>query len=79
MSTEEHLPEGVIDADPPGGWESGGAADAETAQQSADAEGSPRLSDDPAPVERASVDSEEVQSDRPGQVADPDLDTSEER
>lgn len=35
MSTdrENALPEGVIDADPPGGWESADTADAETAEQ----------------------------------------------
>ncbi|BDV31713.1 hypothetical protein [Microbacterium terricola] len=33
--TERDLPEGVIDADPAGGWESGAAAD-ETTQESTD-------------------------------------------
>ncbi|KAA9111519.1 hypothetical protein [Microbacterium rhizomatis] len=37
MSNERDLPEGVIDADPPGGWESEEAADRETAAANADA------------------------------------------
>jgi hypothetical protein len=45
MDADRDLPEGVVDADPPGGWESGATADGETAEQSTDAEGSPRLTD----------------------------------
>lgn len=78
MTSERDLPEGVIDADPAGGWESGATADGETAERSRDAVGSPDLSDDPAPADVASVDSETVQSDQPSQGADPDLGTEEE-
>jgi hypothetical protein len=33
MTDQHDLPEGVIDADPPGGWESGDTADGETAER----------------------------------------------
>ncbi|MGP3534440.1 hypothetical protein ACTU3I_06560 [Microbacterium sp. RD1] len=74
---ERDLPEGVIDADPAGGWESGSTADGETAEQSADAAGSPALTDDgsPANVEGAA---DGVESDVPTQGIDPDLSTDEE-
>jgi hypothetical protein len=80
---DRDLPEGIINADPPGGWESGGAADGETAEQSRDAEGSPELTDagssaheeDGAGGTAADVP---VESDEPTQVADPDLSTDEE-
>lgn len=58
--SDRDLPEGVIDADPPGGWE--GIDDGEAAQQNADAEGSEDL-----------VDADEVTSDEPSRGTDPDL------
>ncbi len=43
MDEERDLPEGVIDADPAGGWESGVVADGETAEADREAMGSPDL------------------------------------
>lgn len=54
---ERDLPEGVINANPPGGWESSETADAETAELNGEAIDSPEL----------------IESDEPGQGADPDL------
>jgi hypothetical protein len=68
VMSERDLPEGVIDADPPGGWESADTADAETDEQNRDAAGSSDLADDP----------DAVQSSLPGQGADPDLSPTEE-
>lgn len=68
---ERDLPEGVIDADPPGGWESGKTADGETAERSSDAEGSAKLSESGA--DRARPADGDIESDVPTQVADPDL------
>ena len=48
-SRDNELPEGVINADPAGGWESGSTADAETAEQNADPIDSPSLSDSGLP------------------------------
>lgn len=45
MDADRELPDGMIDADPPGAWESADTADGETTEQSADAEGSPLLTD----------------------------------
>lgn len=78
MTSERDLPEGVIDADPAGGWESAETADGETAERNREALGSPALSDDPAPADRESVDSETVESDQASQGADPDLGISDE-
>lgn len=75
---ERDLPEGVINADPAGGWESGEAADAETAEQSRNAEGSPRLSDDGSPANEPSAPEGAVESDVPTQGIDPDLSSDEE-
>jgi len=60
---DRDLPEGVIDADPPGGWESSDAADGETAEQNAAAIDSPDL----------------VASDEPGKDVDPDLAVGDDR
>ncbi|WP_375385049.1 hypothetical protein [uncultured Microbacterium sp.] len=49
MSNERDLPEGVIDADPPGGWESEEVADRETAAANADAIDSPSLTESGLP------------------------------
>lgn len=79
---DRDLPEGVIDADPAGGWESGETADGETAEQNREAQGSPDLTDSGlAPNEPAEGDAAAdgpVESDAPTQVADPDLSTDEE-
>ncbi len=75
---ERDLPEGVIDADPAGGWESGATADGETAEQSADAAGSPELTDAGSSAHRPVDTDENVESDEPAQGADPDLSTAEE-
>lgn len=75
---DRDLPEGVIDADPAGGWESGETADGETADQNREAQGSPELADSGlAPNGPSDVDGP-VESDAPTQVADPDLSTDEE-
>lgn len=81
--SDRDLPEGVIDADPPGGWESGAAADGETAEQNRDAAGSPRLAesglagDGPAETHEPVQTDEPVESDVPSQGADPDLSADE--
>ncbi|KAA9145429.1 hypothetical protein F6B41_09600 [Microbacterium lushaniae] len=77
---DRDLPEGVIDADPPGGWESGAVADGETAEQNRDAQGSPRLSDSGLPADAGGGTAPEgpIESDAPSQVADPDLSDDEE-
>ncbi|MCK6067161.1 MULTISPECIES: hypothetical protein [Microbacterium] len=77
---DRDLPEGVIDADPPGGWESGAAADGETAEQSRAAQGSSRLSDAGLPGESSGGTSPDapIESDEPSQAADPDLSNDEE-
>ncbi|WP_460775938.1 hypothetical protein [Microbacterium sp. GXF7504] len=66
--SDADLPEGVIDADPAGGWEDGATADQETAEQDAAATDSPDL-----------VTSDEVTSDEPSKGADPDLAPGEDR
>ncbi|MDZ8171706.1 hypothetical protein [Microbacterium xanthum] len=43
MEDARDLPEGVIDAEPAGGWESGAVADGETADASRETAGSPDL------------------------------------
>lgn len=66
---ERDLPEGVINADPPGGWESGAAADDETAEQNRDAVGSEQLAESGL----ASEGDGSVETDAISQGADPDL------
>lgn len=76
---ERDLPEGVIDADPPGGWESGASADDETAERSADAAGSPELTDAGSSADEPATDEDgTVESDVPTRGIDPDLSTDEE-
>lgn len=70
--SERELPEGVIDANPPGGWESEDVADAETAQQSADAQGSGELAESGLSADGT------VETDEISQGADPDLSTEDE-
>lgn len=77
---ENDLPEGVINADPAGGWESAGAADAETSEQSRDAAGSPRLTDAASPANSETpdaevVETEVVETDEISQGVDADLST----
>jgi len=69
MSDDRDLPEGVIDADPPGGWESGATADGETREQNENAKGSPRLND--------AAPSDPIEGDAASQGIDPDLSTEE--
>lgn len=60
---DRDLPEGVINADPPGGWEDADVADDESAERNAMSAGSADL----------------IESDEPGQAADPDISTGEDR
>lgn len=69
MSDDRELPEGVIDADPPGGWESGAVADGETAERNDHAKGSAGLSD--------AAPSDPIEGDAGSQGIDPDLSTEE--
>lgn len=83
MSTDGYLPEAAINADPPGGWESGEVADRETAAQNAGAIDSPSLSDSGLPPNApegtdATGDSAgSVEGDAAGQGSDPDLITDD--
>ncbi|WP_144832339.1 hypothetical protein [Microbacterium sp. BH-3-3-3] len=65
MNNERDLPEGVIDADPPGGWESGAVADGETAERNDSAKGSSRLND--------AAPSDPIEGDAASQGIDPDM------
>ncbi|MFJ6653737.1 hypothetical protein ACIQLJ_13185 [Microbacterium sp. NPDC091313] len=77
--SDSDLPEGVINADPAGGWESGATADDETAERSADAAGSPQLSEAGSDADEPATDADgTVESDVPTQGIDPDLATNEE-
>lgn len=69
MTHDRDLPDGMIDAFPPGGWESGGAADGETAEQNDHAKGSPRLND--------AEPSDPIEGDAASQGIDPDMSTEE--
>lgn len=81
MTHDRDLPEGVIDADPPGGFESAAVADAETAERSEHAVDSALLSESRLPPNTpdgsapADVSVDSVQSDEPSQGPDPDLST----
>ncbi len=83
MSTDGYLPEAAINADPPGGWESGEVADRETAARNADAIDSPSLSDSGLPPNApegtdATGDTPgSVEGDAAGQGSDPDLITDD--
>jgi hypothetical protein len=77
MSTDGYLPEAAVNADPPGGWESGEVADRETAERNADSISSPGLSDSGLPPNApdgtdATADGG-VEGDAAGQGSDPDL------
>ena len=67
-NADQELPEGVINADPPGGWE--GIDDIESRERNADSVGSPNLTDAP-------VDVGDVESPAPSRGADPDLGVEE--
>lgn len=69
MTHDRDLPEGVIDANPPGGWESGDVADGETAEQNDHAKGSPRLND--------AEPSDPIEGDAASQGIDPDMSTED--
>jgi len=69
MTDDRDLPEGVIDADPPGGWESGAVADGETAEQNEHAKGAQRLND--------AEPSDPIEGDAASQGIDPDLSTED--
>jgi len=69
MNDNRDLPEGVIDADPPGGWESGAVADDETAERNDSAKGSSRLND--------AAPSDPIEGDAASQGIDPDLSTED--
>ncbi|PTT16999.1 hypothetical protein [Microbacterium sp. HMWF026] len=69
MNDERDLPEGVIDADPPGGWESGSVSDGETAERNESAKGSSRLND--------ASPSDPIEGDAASQGIDPDLSTED--
>lgn len=65
---DQSLPDGVIDADPPGGWE--GIDDVESGERNADAVGSPDLSGAPEDVG-------DVEAPEPSRGTDPDLGVEE--
>lgn len=67
-NADQELPEGVINADPPGGWS--GVDDGEARERNADAAESPNLSD--APVDVGDVESLEA-----SRGTDPDLGVEE--
>lgn len=69
MNDDRDLPEGVIDADPPGGWESDAVADGETAERNDHAKGSARLND--------AAPSDPIEGDAASQGIDPDLSTED--
>jgi len=69
MNDDRDLPEGVINADPPGGWESGTVADGETAEQNENAKGSSQLND--------AAPSDPIEGDAASQGIDPDMSTED--
>ena len=81
MSHESDLPEGVINADPPGGYESGEVADDETLERSARAVASPQLAESRLAPNGVGGDAVEadvpIESTQASQVADPDLASDE--
>src|SRR3546814_16250680 len=74
---DRDLPEGVINADPAGGWESGETDDGETSEQNREAQGSPDLTDSGLPPNEPADD--RVERDAPTQVDDPDIPTDQVR
>ena len=78
MSDQRDLPEGVINANPPGGYESGDVADGETREQNQDAAGSPELSESGFAPERGDEPSDPIEAPDASQGADPDFNVQEE-
>ena len=78
MSDQQNLPEGVINANPAGGYESGDVADAETAEQNRDAAGSPELSESGLAPEGGTEPSDPIESPDASQGVDADLNLDEE-
>ncbi|MFG6475333.1 hypothetical protein ACFXP7_02995 [Microbacterium sp. P06] len=78
MSDQHNLPEGVINANPPGGFESGDVADGETREQNQDAAGSPALSESGLSAGGGDEPSDPIESPDASQGADPDLAADEE-
>jgi hypothetical protein len=73
MSDQQNLPEGVINAAPPGAFESGDVADGETQEQSRDAAGSPKLSDSGFAPEGGDEPSDPIESPDASQGVDADF------
>ncbi|MFG6402083.1 MULTISPECIES: hypothetical protein [unclassified Microbacterium] len=78
MSDRSDLPEGVINADPPGGFESADAVDGETLEQNEDAAGSGLLADSGFPSEGGEAPSDPIEAPDAGQGSDPDSGIPEE-
>lgn len=78
MSDNQNLPEGVINANPPGGFESGDVADGETAQQNQDAAGSPALSESGLSASGGDEPSDPIESADASQGVDADFTATEE-
>jgi len=76
--SDQNLPEGVINANPPGGYESGDVADGETAEQNRDAADSPGLSESGLAPQGGDEPSDPIESPDATQGADPDLAADEE-
>ena len=72
----QDLPEGVIDAEPAGGWESGGVADEETRERS-DAEAAEAGLPSDAQTGYDAVAADEVESAEVTQGIDPDMATDD--
>lgn len=75
MTDRDDLPEGVIDADPPGAWESADSADAETAERNAESIQSPDLTDAGLPPN--APQGEDATGDKPAHHPDNPVDPSE--
>lgn len=73
MSDQQNLPEGVINAAPPGGFES--VVDGETREQNNEAVGSPKLSESGYAPEVGSEPSDPIEAPDASQGVDADLAT----
>lgn len=78
MSDQRDLPEGVINADPPGGFESAETVDGETREQNQDAAGSPALAESGFPDSGGAAPSDPIEAPDASQGADPDFNVQEE-
>ncbi len=74
MSERDDVPEGVINADPPGGWESEDAADGTTAERNAQSIQKPDLTDSGLPpnVPTGQDATSDQRAEHPDDPADPD-------